>query len=49
VPDPNQSRPFRKQQPGSRHSFGRDTLQTNRRDDDRELETTIDDLAGPKA
>jgi hypothetical protein len=49
VPDPNQSRPVRKQQPERRHSFGRDTLQTNRRDADRELETTIVDLAGPKA
>lgn len=38
MPDPNQSRPVRKQ-----HSFGRDTLQTNWRDDDRELETTIVD------
>jgi hypothetical protein len=41
--------PVRKQQPERRHSLGRDTLQTNRRDDDRELETTIVDLACPKA
>jgi len=49
MPDPNHSRPVQKQQLKRRRSFGRDTLQTNRRDGDRELETIIVDLAGPKA